>query len=338
MAGLVPSAPPLRFTTRGVPQPSRRRTLHELSEQGLVPVVPLPDCVPQVDLVKWRLPGASVLSGTFAGVRQDSGPASAGPGELFLGINVAGSSLARQQRHEIAIGPGDAAVVDPEGGTFAIARPEMCQLIGIRIPRQAVAREAAGSGHPPLRLVPARAPALQLLARYLGSVLAGPVPLSAPLADAIVTHLTDLIELSLSATEPVSLPARDPGVRAARLNAIKADVDRHLTDGSLTVSALAARHGITPRYLHKLFEDEAMTYSRFVLDQRLALAYRRLRHPRYADRTISSIAHDTGFSDLSYFNRTFRRRYSITPPTHASRQSSARGSGEKTSNTPPRRR
>jgi len=312
MAGLVPPAPPLRFTTRGIPEPSRHRALHELSEQGLLPVVPLPDCAPRVDLVKWRLPAASVLSGTFAGVRQGGGPASAGPGELFFGINVAGCSLARQQSVEIAIGPGDAAVIDPQGGAFAIVRPEVCQLIGVRIPRRAVPLDAAGSGRP-LRLVPSRTAALQLLTRYLGSVLDGPAPSSAPLADAIVTHLTDLIELSVGAPGAGSLPARDPSVRAARLNAIKADVDRYLTDSSLTVAAVAARHGITPRYLHKLFEDEATTYSRFVLDRRLALAYRWLRHPRFAGRTISSIAYDAGFGDLSYFNRTFRRRYSITP-------------------------
>ena len=51
-----------------------------------------------------------------------------------------------------------------------------------------------------------------------------------------------------------------------------------------------------------------MTCSQYVLDQRLALAYRRLRDPRLAGRTVSSIAHDAGFGDLSYFNRTFRRR------------------------------
>ena len=105
--------------------------------------------------------------------------------------------------------------------------------------------------------------------------------------------------------------------RAARtlrtLAAVKADVERHLADGSLTVATLAARHGISARYLHKLFEDEEMTYSRFVLDRRLALAYRMLRQPRSATRTISSIASDAGFGDLSYFNRTFRRRYGITP-------------------------
>jgi AraC-like DNA-binding protein len=73
------------------------------------------------------------------------------------------------------------------------------------------------------------------------------------------------------------------------------------------------RHGISARYLRELFEDKEMTYSRFVLDRRLALAYRALRQPQSATRTISSIANDTGFGYLSYFNRTFRRLYGITP-------------------------
>ena len=28
---------------------------------------------------------------------------------------------------------------------------------------------------------------------------------------------------------------------------------------------------------------------------------------------VSSIAYDVGFGDLSYFNRTFRRRFDVTP-------------------------
>jgi AraC-like DNA-binding protein len=311
-----PDPATLTFSTRHLPPPSRHRALHELSERGLLPVVPLADRTPRVDLVKWRLPGASVLSGRFGGVRQcgepeSCGAASGGAADLFVGINVAGDSLARQQRREIAIGPGDAVVIDPGGGAFTVLRPGPCRLIGLRVPWHAIP-SARDAGQPSLRLVPAGTAALQLLTRYLGSVLAGPPP-SGQLTDAVVAHLTELIELSLLIPGAGSLPARDRGVRAARLTAIKADIARHLTDGSLSVAALAARHGITPRYLHKLFQDDDMTCGQYVLDQRLALASRRLRDPRLAGRTVSSIAHDTGFGDLSYFNRTFRRRYGITP-------------------------
>jgi len=121
MAGPDPAT--LAFSTRNLPPRSRRRALHELSEQGLLPVVPLTDGAPRVDLVKWWLPGAAVLSGTFAGVRQHSGPASAGPDEVFFGINAAGGSLASQRGQEIAIGAGDAVVIDPDGGAFSVLRP-----------------------------------------------------------------------------------------------------------------------------------------------------------------------------------------------------------------------
>jgi AraC-like DNA-binding protein len=315
-----PDPATLTFSTRHLPPPSRHRALHELSEQGLLPVVPLADRTPRVDLVKWRLPGLSVLSGRFGGVRQcgepesgaaPGGAASGGAAELFFGINAAGASVARQQRREVGIGAGDAVVIDPDGGAFTVLRPGPCRLIGLRVPWHAVP-SACGAGQPPLRLVPAGTAALQLLTRYLGSILAGPAP-SGQLTDAVVAHLTELIELSLLTPGSGALPARDRGVRAARLAALKADIGRHLTDGSLSAAALAARHGITPRYLHKLFEDDAMTYSQYVLEQRLALACRRLRDPRLAGRTVSSIAHDAGFGDLSYFNRTFRRRYGVTP-------------------------
>jgi AraC-like DNA-binding protein len=70
---------------------------------------------------------------------------------------------------------------------------------------------------------------------------------------------------------------------------------------------------VTPRYIHKLFENEGLTFSSFVLGQRLSRAHRMLSDPRFADRNISTVAFDVGFGDLSYFNRTFRRRYVATP-------------------------
>ena len=38
-----------------------------------------------------------------------------------------------------------------------------------------------------------------------------------------------------------------------------------------------------------------------------------LSDPRLAERTISAIAYDAGFGDLSHFNRAFHRRYGETP-------------------------
>jgi AraC-like DNA-binding protein len=92
-----------------------------------------------------------------------------------------------------------------------------------------------------------------------------------------------------------------------------ADISANLCDGDLSVADVARRHHVTPRHIHKLFENEGFTFSSFVLGQRLSRAHRILSDPRLADRNISSVAFDVGFGDLSYFNRTFRRRYAGTP-------------------------
>src|SRR6202011_6107910 len=103
------------------------------------------------------------------------------------------------------------------------------------------------------------------------------------------------------------------GVRVARLNAIKADIDRNSERGDLSVNALAARHGVSPRYVQMLFEGEGTTLSKYVVGQRLARAYSMLTGPRFSELSITSVAFDTGFDDLSYFTRAFHRTYGLTP-------------------------
>jgi AraC-like DNA-binding protein len=42
-------------------------------------------------------------------------------------------------------------------------------------------------------------------------------------------------------------------------------------------------------------------------------AHRLLSNPRFSELRIATIAFAVGFGDLSYFNRTFRRRFGATP-------------------------
>lgn len=107
--------------------------------------------------------------------------------------------------------------------------------------------------------------------------------------------------------------AQQRGGKAARLSAIRADILGNLSQSNLSTKLIAARHGISPRYVRKLFEENETSFSSFVLAERLAKAQRMLIDRRYANLNIAQIAHENGFGDVSYFNRTFRRRYGATP-------------------------
>jgi transcriptional regulator GlxA family with amidase domain len=129
----------------------------------------------------------------------------------------------------------------------------------------------------------------------------------------VVGHIHDLMAVAIGATRDAAEAARDRGLRAAKLHAIKQDIARNLDHGDVSVGALALRHGCTPRCVQRLFEAEGTTLTEYVLAQRLARAHRMLTDPRRTGEKVSTIALDAGFGDISYFNRVFRRRYGETP-------------------------
>ena len=102
-------------------------------------------------------------------------------------------------------------------------------------------------------------------------------------------------------------------LQSARLEAIKDDILAHIADERLSVTDIARRHGVTPRSVRLLFQADGGTFSEYVIEQRLVRSCRMLTEVKFSDWTIGTIAFEVGFSDLSYFNRTFRRRYGATP-------------------------
>ncbi|MGO8911050.1 MAG: helix-turn-helix transcriptional regulator [Bradyrhizobium sp.] len=107
--------------------------------------------------------------------------------------------------------------------------------------------------------------------------------------------------------------ARGRGLRVARLAAIKLDIGRSLGRNDLSITALSLRHGVTPRYIQKLFEAEGTTFTGYVIERRLLEASRMLADPRFANHNIGEVALKAGFGDLPYFTRSFRRRFGMTP-------------------------
>jgi transcriptional regulator GlxA family with amidase domain len=128
-----------------------------------------------------------------------------------------------------------------------------------------------------------------------------------------VTHVYDLAALALGATRDATEVAKNRGLRAARIGAIKADIRTNLAREALSIHEIASRQCVTPRYIQILFEGEGTTFTEFVLNERLMRALRMLTDLRFADCLISTIAFDVGFGDLSYFNNSFRRRFGGTP-------------------------
>jgi AraC-like DNA-binding protein len=224
---------------------------------------------------------------------------------VCLLFKTAGHMTLSQGRHEVAPLLGDGVLMvyrEPSQIRFREAT-----YLAVRVPFQALAMladvEAAAA-----RCIPAHTAALRLLRSYIVSL---PERLADPLLGKLVaTHVYDLMALAIGATREGRECAHERGVRAARLEAIKADLTR---DAELSIDEIAHRQGVTPRYVQMLFEEQGTTFGEFATDRRLDNARAMLCSPRYAAWSIAGIAFEAGFLDLSHFNRRFRRRFGATP-------------------------
>jgi AraC-like DNA-binding protein len=123
----------------------------------------------------------------------------------------------------------------------------------------------------------------------------------------------ELTALALGASDDAKHAIQSSGLRAARRQVILDEISRRFLVPGLTSESIAAAVGISERYLRALLDDIGTTFSDVVLEHRLERAHDLLTDPRRHSELITDIAYEAGFSDLSYFNRAFRRRYNATP-------------------------
>jgi AraC-like DNA-binding protein len=182
------------------------------------------------------------------------------------------------------------------------------QHLGILVPRAVLAAMVPGVELAAMRPIGRTDPTLRLLRRYLKTLPANAGP---ALYEAASRHICDLVSLLVGADGEAADEARERGVASANLASIKADISRDVATAS--IGTLAGCYGVTNRYIQKLLERDGQTFSAYRLELQVTRAFAMLRDPTCSHMTIAAIALDCGFSDTSYFNRVFKRRFGDTP-------------------------
>ncbi|AKA01966.1 hypothetical protein SAZ_05560 [Streptomyces noursei ZPM] len=94
---------------------------------------------------------------------------------------------------------------------------------------------------------------------------------------------------------------------------ITASAQARLQDPGLTPQDLADQHGISLRYLHRLFQLQGTTVNAWVRTRRLESACEELARTGAPHRSIAVVAARWGFANPSHFSRTFRAMYGMSP-------------------------
>ncbi len=305
----------MRFSTNALPKRDRMPMLREaigpmVARLKIAPASPQP----HFSVTARTMPGLVVTTMTFSAAKVERTRELTHDGNddcLLSCLGSAGHRVVHRGR-EVMPSPGTATLLsmsDP----FARAFADNSRAVTIRVPRKALLATVPGLEDYFGRVVVQDSEALRLLTRYVDLLDQNSQPMSGSLRRLVVTHVHDLMALTLGASRDAAEMAGGRGLRAARLHAIKSDVMNSLSEPEVSLTQIASRHRVTPRYVQALFEQEGLSFSSFLLDGRLAHVYRLLRDPMQSTKPISSIVYEAGFGDLSHFNRAFRRRYGATP-------------------------
>ncbi len=122
-----------------------------------------------------------------------------------------------------------------------------------------------------------------------------------PAADArLYPILQDLLERILDEMPPVD----------GLLTSVRRAIAESMRHGDPTLAQVARRVALGPRTLQRQLEQHGTTFKRLVEDTRRQFSLRYLRDPKH---TLTDIAYLLGYSEVSAFNRAFRRWTGSTP-------------------------
>jgi AraC-like DNA-binding protein len=302
---------PVRFSTFDLPERERLTGWREEFGRSIVRVdiESIASDVPfHAEATLQVLPGVRTASYAGSAVRfnRTRAMAAKGDGSIALVVNLGPTAIVDQRGKQVTLGAGYGFPMLTDDAGVLTSTHHM----GFLLPRSALAARVSNIDDAVMRVIPQASEPLRLLLRYFGLVQEETTLASPMLRQTVVDHIYDLAALALGANRDTKETGMS-AVAAARLHAIKEDIGRNLSRPNLSVHAIAARHRVSARYVQMLFEESGSTFTRYIIEQRLAAAHKAL--VARPDATISAIAYDAGFNDIANFNRVFRQHFGCTP-------------------------
>lgn len=261
-----------------------------------------------------RLGQLTVCSISSNAVTVERTPALARDGlvpSIFLGLQLAGSSLVVQGGREAVLKPGE-LVMCHSTAPYTLVDPDGIRQHFFRIPIAAL-----GLPHDVIRQVCATTlspghPIADLVATYLHRLASRPDIYTHPDADAVSHPSIALVRALITTHLDANAPGQESLHATLRLRILEY-VRARLGDPRLNAGQIAAEHHISVRHLYNVLAAGGISLGAWIRDQRLEGSRQDLARPELRSLTIATVARRWGYTDPSSFGRVFRTAYELSP-------------------------
>lgn len=231
--------------------------------------------------------------------------------DFLICIPLKGTVTLAQENRSCVLSGGDIGIMDLRL-EYRLALSEETDALWVRIPRERL----EGRLDRPERAVACRIDGSSgtglIASHFILNCTAQVKGMKSARVNALSSIMVDLLcAAAIDGNETVT-PRRKPS-RALILERAKEFIERHLGDEDLSPSRVAAAVGISTRYLRELFAQERQSPMAWIADRRLRSCRTALETQSWTSGSITEIAFNYGFSNLSSFNRMFKSAFGRSP-------------------------
>lgn len=230
---------------------------------------------------------------------------------FLVHLQARGASVNRQNGREAVLKAGDFTLCD-SARPYSLRFESLNDMLVLRIPAAELRARLVQPEHFTARRIAgdegAGAIVSQTLQHLWRECIRG---LDPELAKRLLTNCLDLLVTALTVATPEAVT--HTASRSATLLRVRYYIEDHLTDPTLDAAHIAAAIRISPRYVHRLFEDGGEALGSYIVRRRLERCAQLLRDPARQTRSVTELAFSCAFNDASHFCRTFKRHFGQTP-------------------------
>lgn len=230
---------------------------------------------------------------------------------LIINYVTAGSLYSEQDGRAVDLQVGDGAISDAARPYF-LRFDRLLGCVSVKIGKSDLRHRVAGIERITAQSLARGSSLNPLVFDYMRSLIQNMPTMTGPSALRATDLFKELLAASLNETLQHS-PSNLSAYRGVTLLRVKSFVEEHLCEPWLDPASVARGVGLSTRYINKLLEDEHSSLGRYIWQRRLERCASRLRDLAWANASISTIALEHGFNDLSHFSRAFRERFDQSP-------------------------
>lgn len=230
---------------------------------------------------------------------------------LVFNFVLSGSMVAMQDGTETRVGAGHATLVNA-ARSYDLDLPDHAKLAVVQIPREMIQRCAPGFDRVAAEDLAKDNPAFPIVFNFIKQLYNHSTPLSPAMATKLAENLADLLGSMVFGTMQHA-PATISDHKSMCILRVKNFVEEHLRSPELNPTSVSEALKISTRYINQLLASEGASLGRYIWQQRLETIARELRDPALVNQSMSALAYDCGFNDMTHFSKAFSKKYGQSP-------------------------